>query len=479
MNISPYGFFSQRPSLQASTSIFSAMQSALSLPLLQPGFQSPSLFSGLGASSLSTGQSLSNYGPSSDMGSFLQQLSRLLSTRTRRPYVDSTPSITTVQNVAPVATAAVIPPVDTEREKLLAEAEATLKGGLFTTDELNNLKGRTAGQQYKETVARAYGGAQNAKGKKKSTKKMVQDGTWKYSDWQLAELDKELGTQYGAMSKGKKKLTDIKATADLGTTWHSTPFHMSQAQKYLDEAKKIEAYLDSRIGSSRSSSASSSSSLSSSSYSDLEAKAKELRERAGLHFQVARTTQSPIILDTDGNGKIDLTSVEDGVQFDLDGDGRKEQVAWSAAKGKDTDSWLVLDRNKNGQIDSGKELFGNQHGKANGYEELKQFDGNKDGVIDAKDAVYQTLKMWQDRNHDGVSQADEMVTLDKAGVESINLAYNESDAKDAFGNELRQISDFKRTDAHAQEIAQKQGLSFDKAKTGLALDAWLQMNKAS
>jgi hypothetical protein len=181
----------------------------------------------------------------------------------------------------------------------------------------------------------------------------------------------------------------------------------------------------------------------------------------------------PLALDLDGNGGVDMTSQEDGVQFDLNGDGNKQQVAWTQPKGDDTDGWLAWDRNGNGQVDNGKELFGDQHGMPNGFEELKKHDSNGDGIIDEKDPIYHELRIWQDKNHDGVSQPDELKNLKDAGIESINLNYQESDEKDVHGNELRQQSFFTRTQDRAQQIAQQQGVSVEEAQRGRAINVWV------
>jgi hypothetical protein len=181
---------------------------------------------------------------------------------------------------------------------------------------------------------------------------------------------------------------------------------------------------------------------------------------------------TPLILDTNGNGKMDLTNSADGVQFDINGDGTKEQVAWTKG-GEDSDSFLTLDRDGDGQITSGKELFGDQHGSTDGYSELRKFDENADGVIDKNDAVYQTLTMWKDVNHDGVSQKEELLSLEKAGVESINLSATQSDDK-VFNNDLKLKSTFTRTDTAAKALADSKGTSAAKAKQGLSVDAWLE-----
>ena len=130
-------------------------------------------------------------------------------------------------------------------------------------------------------------------------------------------------------------------------------------------------------------------------------------------------TQSadPLVLDLDGDG-IELTNVAaERVRFDIDADGSSEEVAWV----RPDDGMLVFDRNGNGVIDNGGELFGDQHGAVNGFEELAKFDENGDGVIDANDEVFGKLGVWQDSNTDGVSAAGELRTLADYGIESIAL----------------------------------------------------------
>lgn len=94
----------------------------------------------------------------------------------------------------------------------------------------------------------------------------------------------------------------------------------------------------------------------------------------------------PLVLDLDGNG-IDLTTAETGVLFDIDGDGARDRTAWVAGK----DAFLALDRNGNGRIDDGRELFGEQNGASSGFAELARFDQDGNGVIDARDAVFNSL----------------------------------------------------------------------------------------
>jgi len=159
------------------------------------------------------------------------------------------------------------------------------------------------------------------------------------------------------------------------------------------------------------------------------------------------TCYSPVLVDVNGDG-FALTHAAHGVLFDLDGnsDRVKERLAWTAA-GSD-DAWLAFDRNRNGTIDSGRELFGNitpqppTNDAANGFNALSSFDntargGNGDGVIDARAAAFAYLRLWRDMNHDGVSQPEELYTLPSLDVTRLHFDYKESKRTDAYGNRFR------------------------------------------
>ena len=129
---------------------------------------------------------------------------------------------------------------------------------------------------------------------------------------------------------------------------------------------------------------------------------------------------SPLVLDLDGDGVATL-GIAAGVQFDLRADGQALHTGW-VAKG---DGLLALDRNGDGVINDGGELFGKATRLAggakasDGYAALSELDSNGDGVISSADAAYGALRVWVDGNSDGVSQADELKTLAQLRIASI------------------------------------------------------------
>ena len=121
-------------------------------------------------------------------------------------------------------------------------------------------------------------------------------------------------------------------------------------------------------------------------------------------FTAAENNPSPLILDLDGDEKVETTRISNGTYFDHDGNGFAESTGWV---GKD-DGLLVRDINGNGQIDNGTELFGNNSvlssGKkaANGFEALKDLDSNNDGVFNSSDTAWNQVKVWKDTNENGI-----------------------------------------------------------------------------
>lgn len=153
---------------------------------------------------------------------------------------------------------------------------------------------------------------------------------------------------------------------------------------------------------------------------------------------------TPIIVDIEGDG-YQMTSVDDGVDFDIASDGHRYRVSWTAATSDD--AWLVLDRNGNGRVDSAAELFGSvteqpPNSNPNGFEALRVLDqvangGNANGWIDSGDQMFARLQLWRDSNHSGISESNELFTLSQLGISGISLNYHKSKRIDEYGNQFQ------------------------------------------
>ncbi len=152
---------------------------------------------------------------------------------------------------------------------------------------------------------------------------------------------------------------------------------------------------------------------------------------------------SPIIIDLAGDN-FSLTNLRGGVRFDLDSNGHAEQLPWTTADADD--AWLVLDRDGDGRITSGRELFGTYTeqpagGVPNGFLALRLLDADSDGRITSADPRFSALRLWVDANHDASSQPAELHTLASKGVSSIATGYRETRRKDRYGNEFRYLGE--------------------------------------
>ena len=137
-------------------------------------------------------------------------------------------------------------------------------------------------------------------------------------------------------------------------------------------------------------------------------------------------TYDPLVIDLNNDG-IKGTNLDYKINFDLDNNDFKEATSWI----DNNDAFIAIDKNNNGTIDNGSELFGNKSisnnayaytnpNAKNGFESLKELDSNNDDIIDEKDKEFTNLLLWQDKNSNGISETDELIKLSDK-VKSINL----------------------------------------------------------
>ncbi|OCA58221.1 hemolysin [Xylella fastidiosa subsp. pauca 11399] len=165
-------------------------------------------------------------------------------------------------------------------------------------------------------------------------------------------------------------------------------------------------------------------------------------------FRHSRDERDPLVLDLDGDG-IETVAAGKNILFDHDGDGITHASGWI----KSDDGLLVLDRNGNGRIDNGSELFGadtvlaNGHKATSGFEALRDLDSNGDGLFDAADARFTDVRVWRDLNQDGQSQANELFTLSNLGIASITLTPTDTQRVNlGNGNVMDARGSYTRTD---------------------------------
>ena len=157
----------------------------------------------------------------------------------------------------------------------------------------------------------------------------------------------------------------------------------------------------------------------------------------------------PLVLDLDGDGIETVAAAQfGGVLFDHENNGVRISSGWV----KPDDGLLVADRNGNGVIDNGNELFGDNtllddgSRAPNGYAALAEFDSNGDGKVNADDTGFSALRVWRDLNSDGVSDGGELFTLQELSIESLDLAYRNTSTHLGGGNTLVQTGSFNKVD---------------------------------
>jgi hypothetical protein len=195
--------------------------------------------------------------------------------------------------------------------------------------------------------------------------------------------------------------------------------------------------------------------------------------------QRAALTASPLILDLNGDG-VHTLGIGAGVQFDIRADGKKVNTGWVGSG----DGLLALDRNGDGVINDGSELFGtatpaSKGGKAaDGFAALAELDNNHDGVVDSKDAQYGNLRVWVDANADGVSQASELQTLASLHIASLTVAAQASDVIDE-GNWIGLQSSYTSSDGSTHTLADAWFLATHTSSLTQAINSYAQQADSS
>ncbi|RPD87429.1 hypothetical protein EGK75_05585 [Neisseria weixii] len=163
----------------------------------------------------------------------------------------------------------------------------------------------------------------------------------------------------------------------------------------------------------------------------------------------------PLVLDLDGDG-IETVGTQGykGALFDHNSDGIRTATGWVSSD----DGLLVIDRNGDGVINDGSELFGDSYTLSNGtkaehgYAALAEFDTNGDGKVDANDKDFDKLKVWRDLNQDGISQEGELFTLAEVGVASLSVAYQDVNTRLGNGNTIAQKGSYTTANGETREM---------------------------
>lgn len=155
---------------------------------------------------------------------------------------------------------------------------------------------------------------------------------------------------------------------------------------------------------------------------------------------------TPVILDLNGDGKLDTTGKGGKkVNFDLNGDGKADRTEWM--KKGSQDGMLVADYNGDGKINDGREMMRNtgEDGTAfkykNGWEKLSALhDKNKDGQISGDEL--KDLKMWVDSNGDAKTDPGELKSLASLGISQINIPKNGVDSNFVRNGKSQYATDY-------------------------------------
>ena len=174
-----------------------------------------------------------------------------------------------------------------------------------------------------------------------------------------------------------------------------------------------------------------------------------------------RPQSDPLTLDLDGDG-LETVGINAAapILFDHDGDSIKTATGWV----KSDDGLLVYDRDGNGSIDSGRELFGDSTAlytggtAADGFAALAQEDTNLDGLVNAADANFANLRIWRDLNQDGISQTGELFTLASQNIVALKVAKTANNQTLANGNQIADLGGYIKTDGTEGALGEVVGM---------------------
>lgn len=182
-------------------------------------------------------------------------------------------------------------------------------------------------------------------------------------------------------------------------------------------------------------------------------------EESASLFNLSQQTfrSDPLTLDLDGDGlETSAPSTTNPIMFDHSGNGIKTSSGWV----QPDDGFLVLDRNGNGVIDSGRELFGDatpltQGGTAkDGFAALADQDTNHDGLVNQQDIHWAQLRVWRDLNQDGISQAGELFSMADLGIAGFNVLKTANSQVLANGNEIADLGSYYKTDGSSKVLGE-------------------------
>jgi hypothetical protein len=176
-----------------------------------------------------------------------------------------------------------------------------------------------------------------------------------------------------------------------------------------------------------------------------------ISDATSTNFNTAATfiqpvRRDPLTLDLDGDG-LETVGTAAGILFDTAANGIKVNTGWVKAD----DGLLVLDKNGNGSIDSGRELFGDATLKRNGqlaadgFDALRDLDSNNNGKLDAGDTQFNNLRVWRDLNQNGSTQNGELFSLGQLSIASINVGSSQNSQRLANGNQIADLGTYTKT----------------------------------